>query len=780
MGYVSRWLTYCFATALVAAPCWADTFTVGFFEGGATPAHAEFRDLFRSQLEYMIPRGTDLTYSPTGFKSAEWARETSQAMARELAQDETIDLVVALGPWTVEDLLASGFDRPIVAALRYDPLIEGLTDERGRPKAHNLTVRLRPNKLVSDINYLVSLAPVKRLGLLSFPSDDESGLLLAAVQGFGERVGFEVVTAEGYDRNGTYAFFKAYNQLAGKIDALYLTPLSGFNSDKIRQFYATLARDRVLSFSSEGEYHSARGALAAGSMESSLVKAHYHAWKVIRIIQGTTPADLPTTFNDDPGLVINETTASQLGMDIRRERRYDLEVLEAPKPEDVERLTVVDAVNTGLAQSPDYQSRYAALNAAEQAVSEARSGYLPQVSLTARGDHFDPNAVHNDDRYRADRIAAGIRVEQNLFAPKVGRAVEQASLSREATASDLRQAGLDLERGVTLAFLEVVQAKQILGVLRTNKIQVRDCANLTELRLNLGESRADQVWRMESEWMDALQLVRAAEAELNIARINLNTLMGRPGDYPFVADWQHFTDSRFFRNESMLKNVVSLPNGHADLVATLVDLALANNPRLTRASLGMDLGRSVLAQNRAGFWPTVGLSARLGMAQERAEIDAFEEKNPSWSVGVGLELPLFLGGRRFKERNRLQAQLDRLEYRRDQASVEVASRIRVGVEAMLSRAEEFPIAARSAELANRYYPEVQAQFGSGLVTIVELIDAIHHDRDASIKAIRTQIDFFSQLVELGHTVGLSASESGRAAGEDIMSHITTLIATDRN
>ncbi len=780
MGSVSRRLTCFFVAALAAAPCWGDTFTVGFFEGGASPAHAEFRDRFRSQLRHMTPPGTDLRYSPTGFKSAEWTRETSQAMAREFVQDEAIDLVVALGPWTVEDLLAAGFDRPIVAALRYNPLFEGLIDDRGRPIAGNLTVRLRPNKLVSDISYLTSLAPVKRLGVLSFPSDRESEKLLAAIRNFGDQAGFEVVTAEGYDRNGTYAFFKAYNQLAGKIDALYLTPLSGFNSDKIRQFYSMAGRDRVPSFSSEGRYHSTRGALAAGSLESSLVKAHYHVWKVVRIIEGATPADLPTTFNDDPGLVINETTARQLGMDIRSERRYDIEVLEAPKPEDVERLTVIDAVNTGLAQSPDYQSRYSALSAAEQAVSEARSGYLPQVSLTARGDHFDPNAVHNDDRYRADRIAAGIRLEQNLFAPKVGGDIEHASLSREATANDLRQAGLDLERGVTLAFLEVVQAEQILGVLRTHKVQVRDCANLIELRLDLGETGADQVWRMESEWLDALQSVRAAEAELNIARINLNTLMGRPGDYPFVADWQHFTDSRFFRNEAALNKVVRFPNGRDDLVATLVDLTLANNPRLAKTSLGLDLGRRALARNRAGIWPTIGLSARVGMTKERAEVEGFKERNSSWSVGVGLELPLFLGGRRFKEQNRLQAQLDMLEYRRDQATVEVASRIRVAVEAMLSRCEEFPIAARSAELADQYYPDIQNRFGSGSATIVEMIDAVHHDRDASINAIRTQIDFFSQLVELGHTVGLSANESGRASGEDVMSHITSLIATGRN
>jgi len=780
MSFRSRWLTYFLVTILAAGSCLANTFTVGFFEGGVYPAHSEFRDHFRDQLRTMTPPEIDLVYSPDGFKSAEWEREKSRTMAEELTRNEAIDLVVALGPWTVEDLLVAGFDRPIVAALRYDPAIEGLIDDRGRPIADNLTVRIRPNKLASDIAYLTSLAPVRKLGLLCFPSDDETQRLLAAVRDLGTRIGFEVVKAEGYDRNDTYAFFKAYSQLGGQVDALYLPPLWGFNSDKIRQFYAMVGRDKILSFSSEGQYHAARGALAAGSLESSLVRGHYHAWKVVRIMKGATPADLPTAFADDPGLIINESTARQLGMDIRSERRYDIAVLDAPPPDDVERLTVIDAVNIALTQSPDYQSRYAALTAAEHAVAEARSGYLPEVSLGARADHFDPNAVHNDDRYRADRFRADLRLDQPLFAPGVGRNIDQATLCKEVAASDLRQSGLDLERGVTLAFLKTLQVEQIISVLRTHKHQVRECFHLAQLRLKLGEAGAEQVWRWESEWLDALQALRAAESDQNITRIRLNTLLGRPGDYPFVADWQHFADARFFREEAILNHVTGLPDGREQLVTAFIDLALANNPQLARSDLGLGLGRSRLARNRADFLPRIGFSARLGMSRERAEVVGFEEQNPSWSVGVGFELPLFKGGRRFKERNRLQAELDRLEYRRDQATLEVTSHLRVGVELMLSRAEEFPIAARAAELADRYFPEVQARFGAGSVTIVELLEAIHYDRDASIKAINTQIAYFSQLMELGHAVGISAHESGRAINEEVLFHISALIVGGRN
>ena len=109
MSFGSRLSMYLSLLLTTGGVCLADSFRVGFFEGGAYPAHAEFRSHFRDQLRAMTPPDIDLVYIPDGFKSAEWDRQKSRAMAAELAQNLEVDLVVALGPWTVEDLLAAGF-----------------------------------------------------------------------------------------------------------------------------------------------------------------------------------------------------------------------------------------------------------------------------------------------------------------------------------------------------------------------------------------------------------------------------------------------------------------------------------------------------------------------------------------------------------------------------------------------------------------------------------------------------------------------------------------------
>ncbi|MCX6834104.1 MAG: hypothetical protein NTW07_03045, partial [candidate division Zixibacteria bacterium] len=322
------------------------TVGVGFFEGGPYPAHSEFRNQFREQLQAMTPSGVKLVYLPDAFKSADWNRDTSRAMARELAADSTVDLVVALGPWTVEDLLAAGFDRPIIAALRFDPYAEGLVDSLGRSVSSNVTVRLRPRKVEADFAYLAELLKLDTVAVLFFPSGRDSGVTVERMRLLGSKLGFTVVTAEGFDPEGAFAFFKAYRQLNRKgVDALYLPPLWGLDADKIHQFYIMAARDGIATLSSEGSYHVSRGALAGGSAESPLIEAHYQAWKAARIIEGLIPADLPNVLADNRGLNVNGQVASQLGNSVTTDRRYDMTLLEGPASDSVERLTVIDAVS---------------------------------------------------------------------------------------------------------------------------------------------------------------------------------------------------------------------------------------------------------------------------------------------------------------------------------------------------------------------------------------------------------------------------------------------------
>ncbi len=134
------------AASVIAASASAaqKTWHIGFLEAGPYPAHSELRKHFSEQLPGLLPDGCSAVTVPHGFKSGDWARESCRRLAAELKADTSIHMVVTTGPWAVEDLLAVGYDRPIVAMYRLDPVAEGLVDTSLRPIAPNLTVRVRP------------------------------------------------------------------------------------------------------------------------------------------------------------------------------------------------------------------------------------------------------------------------------------------------------------------------------------------------------------------------------------------------------------------------------------------------------------------------------------------------------------------------------------------------------------------------------------------------------------------------------------------------------------
>jgi outer membrane protein len=773
-------LTRVVALTLIAGACGrADTqirtVGVGFFEGGPYPAHSEFRNQFREQLQAMTPSGVKLAYFPDAFKSADWNRNTSRAMARELTADSTVDLVVAIGPWTVEDLLAAGYDRPIIAALRFDPFAEGLVDSTGRSVLSNVTVRLKPRKVEADFAYLADLLKPDTVGVLFFPSGSESGVTVERMRLLGGRLGFTVVTAEGFDPEGAFAFFKAYRLLNRKgVDALYLPPLWGLDPDKIHQFYAMTERDGIATLSSEGFYHVSRGALAGGSAESPLVEAHYQAWKAARIIEGRMPADLPNVLADSRGLNVNGQVATQLGISVATDRRYDITLLEGPAADSVDRLTVIDAVSNALSQNQGYLSIQETLAAAEQAASKARASYLPQLELDARAAYSNDNAVNNDSRYSSKRYRAGLNLSQELFSLSVLRDIHSASLERDQSGNAVRQAALDLELAVTTAFLDLGRIEQIRQVEQKNLRQMQEFFQIAGLRQNLSETDAADVWRCEQEWLDALRAKRRTECEYRVASILLNTLLGRPGDYPFVSDLQHFTDNRFFMEESILTRVGQTPKQRERIVSTLVSLADSTSPEISGSELDADLQRSRLSRVNADFYPRVGFFATFDLTDELADRPGFEEANPVWSMGARLTLPLFSGGRQIKERRQMQAELERRLLQKDETNLRASSKMRSLLEKVYSRAEEFPMAARAAELAGKCVPDLLARYSTGNRTLLELLDATRNDRFASQTAIAAQIDYFTSVAELMRTVGISAYESGRTADEELMSRLRSM------
>jgi outer membrane protein TolC len=736
--------------------------------------HAEIRQYFSSQLPAMLPSGYEAVAVPHGFKSAGWNRDSSRAMAAALAADTTIHLVVAMGPWTVEDLLAAGFERPIIAAYRFDPVSEGLVDSTGRPIADNLTVRVQHRRLEMDLGAIASLVHPKQLGILLFPSGDESGRILAEARKIGERLGFEVVTAEGFDNKKIYAFFNARAALPKTVDALYLGPLWGFNSDKARQFYSTLIRDHVAAYSCEGEYQVVRGALAAGNGEAVEVSAYYEAWKAAQIIQGARPADLPTLLPAQGTIWLNRYVAEALGATVSPDMWLMANVIDAPPADDIERLSLSDAVDRALAQNPDHQSRNDVLEAAASSARVAASAYLPRVQLDASAFRADRNTVHNDDRYDAGRYQAALSIDQPLFSLETIRDIQIARADRGLAQRDFEQATLDLELAVTVAYLDVQRLRQAEVLASYYRMAVSKALQAAQARSVLREDRPSDVLRLDSESRRALRTQVDARCNAQVAGVVLNTLLGRPGDTRFVATTEPLSANLVMACEEHLQRLLGVPEGPATVTDYLMTQALASSPALEKTRLSLARQQLVLGRNTARFLPEVQLHGRLGLVDERHETATFEEEHSTWSIGASLSLPLYLGGGRSVERQLSRWEFQSLEYLRDDAYLRAHGAVQTYLLQMQAFATDYALSVRALEESTEYVRSIIPDYASGARSVAEVVDAARDEYQTALEALAARTGCSIAAARIMHQVGWNPGERGAVPENSLLTRLQAM------
>lgn len=757
----SRWISISVSIlALMAAIATTSTaqtkrtFNIGYFEAGPYAVHSILRNELYSQLRQIIPEEYDFATVPFGFRSAGWKRDTCRMMAEQLVYEKSVDIIIAVGPWVVNDLLEAGYERPIIAMHQFDPDAEGLLDARGRPIADNLTVHHRPNKLAKDFTFLSRLLDVKRLGFLYFPSADEADEVLHKAQLIGERLGFEVVTAEGYDNYGTYAYFKSFKALPSDIDAVYLAPLWGIQTDNLGHFLTMLGDNRKPGITSEGKVVLEKGAFATCSMYSLVSEAKFSADKIVEIMRGATPADLPVTFESGLALAVNNATAQKCGVDLSEEVLSDFYVIEAPISNQAGYYTLNDAINRAMNQNPGYQAQVEALEAAAKAVGQAYSDYLPHLYSTTRVAHVDDNFTRNlRGLVSNDVYETSLNLEQHIFSLETIRGIQLGSRRRDLESVNLIQAQLDLEFAVSLAYLNYLRCRETLGVLRANRALIEHNLELALSNVQLGAGDSLDIIRLEDERYQGTVRVADAKADLRVAAVTLNALFNMPGNEVFALDTLSFSSDYFYAGEQDLYSQLTGQSTRQGIENKLMAQALTVNPATREIDTRIDIQKARLAGNSARFYPSVGLKASLSFSDWLEETPSFEEENTTWSIAGVFNLPIFLGSDRFRERARLKAELSELEYRRDDINLSIMRRIQTSLHRLVGTASKITSSAQSVKRARQLLDVVVPAYGAGTKSLIDLLDAHSNSVESELAAINTRYNYYQTMAELVHAAG---------------------------
>jgi outer membrane protein len=230
---------------------------------------------------------------------------------------------------------------------------------------------------------------------------------------------------------------------------------------------------------------------------------------------------------------------------------------------------------------------------------------------------------------------------------RISSVVRQADQGMRAAKEEARRTDLQIVYDTTRYYYGVVLAGELLQIGRDALARMEVTLELTENLYKNGSGSVKKTDYLRNktvvEWLRST--VDALEANEQLARAALTNSMGIAWDVPI---------------DVAMKELPFTPV-QADL-KELVSGAYSFNPDWARLEAGLRAAAAGIDEARSGHFPTVALFGNLTriVNSYNAGIVTPTNKN-SWTIGVGLELPIFNGLRTTAQVREASARLERLK-----------------------------------------------------------------------------------------------------------------------
>jgi outer membrane protein len=337
--------------------------------------------------------------------------------------------------------------------------------------------------------------------------------------------------------------------------------------------------------------------------------------------------------------------------------------------------------------------------------------FLPQVSANADWGRSGPGG--------GEDYSAGVSARQSLFAGFQDKAeLERGRAELEAARASLELASAQVAFDLKTSFARLLFAQQQVDVTRTIEARRRENVRLVGLRFEAGREHKGAYLRSRASHRQAEFEAAQALRGRRVAQRDLARALGRSPLEALEAAGE-------FR--------YSKPAEAGDPAAQAL-----NTPSYRQAEARAASARADVKIARGRFLPEISASA----SSSRGGADWFPDQE-RWSVGVGLSLPLFSGGRNFFGERAARAARDAAEAGFREAALNVALDLEdahAGVQDAYERIavqEEFYESSRiRAEIARSQYSSGLLSFDDWDIIENELInrekEALSAKRDAAI------------------------------------------------
>ena len=750
-----------FSLFLIASPCFAKKHVnIGIVLDGPWSRFQEDIDTVRQEITDLTKGEFEVAFPDSMQVEGNWTHAgINQAIDGLLANMDT-DLIITMGHVASSEIARRhDLSKPAIAALLIDADLQGLPITEGSSGVTNLAYVDRLQRLEREVDSFQDITPISHLAILV----DNTIIkfipqVITAVEDMGSQKGIKLSVIEVESSS-----VDVLQKLDEDIDGVLTTPLFRITDDEFQNLVNGIIQRGLPSYSYIGIKEVEQGILATFSHESNTIHfARTVALVVHDILRGERPGNIQVSFAADKQMTINMATARAINIFPDFDVLTEADLLNEGETDIARQMHLHKAVQEAVKANLDLAAADRALLAGSQKVNERRAPLLPQVGLGAGAFVIDEDRAEASFGQLPEKSFSGsITASQLIYSDKVWTAYLAEKLQQYSRIEDRESLRLDVILAASSAYLDVLRAETIEAIEKENLRLTRANLERAQVRVNIGAAGPEEVYRWEVEISKRRQVVLRAESVTLDTKNQLNRILNRPLQEPFLSSAMELADPLQLLTDNRVIGKIGNSRKLNIFRSFMVDEGLKISPELRSIDNEIAALERVNLSAKRNFWlPDFILEGDVFQNFEKSGAgssypEGVEGRDDTdWSVGVFATFPLIVGGAKSATLNRTTEELYSLRLNRQATAQRIEQSILFSINLIRASFPSIQLSRDAAVSSGKNLQLVTDSYERGILSIIDLLDAQNQALNANLDAANAVYNFLIDLMKVQRSVGL--------------------------
>ena len=750
--------------------------TIAVVKDGSS-SEEQLVERIETELQRLVKTGTDIKFKAAPEFDAGWDVRQVKNVINNALKDRQVDIILAVGSLVTKAAAQPDvrLSKPFVSTFVQRADIIGIPFEKGQGLKDNFNMIVIPQRAERDIRAFQELIHFKKLHIgfskaeESFLENKQNGLLQ-----YEDSLGIELeLVPISDDVPGSIA------GLDPDTEAFLVTRISHLKPDQRSHLIDELNARKIPTFSLVGYPDVELGVLAALAPDITEQIIRRVALNLHRLIRGERTDNLAAALTVDSQMLINARTAEAIGFSPSAETKVMANFLYGETlKNDLPKLNLPLAFNLAVDGNISLSITDAEVETSLKDKQIKRGSLLPQINAEGYYSRLNPRGEALRDVLPDAMSVVNVSLSQMIYDDRLISNFRSSDRIYDARQHKREAIRLETMLNGGNAYLMLVLATLFTEIEVDNVRLTKDNLELARLRVDVGYSGKDEVYRWQAELAQNQSSLIRSQADIETRQIGLNQILGLDQYRRWEVEEIQIDEDVFYFVEGKLDPIYDNTANWDKFREYIVQFALLNAPEIK------DLDKIVEAQDiqvgqRTRRWFLPVFSINLGYNYEifrTPEMSNVDKSN--YTIDLRASYPIFNGGERLYAAQREKTVLTGLQRERQLVSDLVERRTRTAMRHVERSFPTIKLYNSAAKNARQNLDLVQDKYAQGIVNVTDLLEAQNQSLSANLNAAAAQYNFLVDLIVFQRAIAWFEDEKSEPEKDDFLEKVNAAVSSD--